>query len=227
MLRNLFLLVTIACGLAGAPAWAAEARIVGAVRVIDGDTIDVGTVRVRLHGIDAVEVAQTCRTEQGVTWACGQWVKSQVQRRYDRAHALCAVMDTDRYGRSVARCAVAGRDIGAELVAEGLATAYRRYATDYVALETAAIRADKGLWAMRMQAPEAFRHAVPTRPVAPVITASGQCRIKGNISAKGERIYHVPGQRYYDQTKISPGKGERWFCNAAEARAAGWRASKV
>jgi hypothetical protein len=30
--------------------------------------------------------------------------------------------------------------------------------------------------------------------------------------ASGERIYHVPGQRYYDKTQINEGKGERWFC---------------
>lgn len=214
-------------GLAGVPIMAAEARIAGTIRVIDGDTIDVGTMRVRLYGIDAVEVAQTCHTEQGVSWACGAWVKSQVDQRYGRARASCAVIDTDRYGRSVARCRVAGRDIAADLVAEGLATAYRRYAADYVALETAAIRADKGLWAMRMQAPAAFRQSAPASSAAPIFTVAGQCRIKGNISAKGGRIYHVPGQRYYAQTKISPSKGERWFCSAAEALAAGWRASRV
>ena len=33
------------------------------VRVIDGDTIDVGTDRIRLHAIDAPEIDQTCETE--------------------------------------------------------------------------------------------------------------------------------------------------------------------
>ena len=55
-----------------------------------------------------------------------------------------------------------------------------------------------------------------------------ECRIKGNISTKtGERIYHVPGQRFYEQTRIDPGKGERWFCSEEDARRAGWRKSKV
>ena len=59
-------------------------------------------------------------------------------------------------------------------------------------------------------------------------SASGQCNIKGNISVRsGERIYHVPGQEYYDETEIRPSQGERWFCSEAEARAAGWRRSKV
>ena len=49
------------------------------------------------------------------------------------------------------------------------------------------------------------------------------CVIKGNISSSGERIYHVPGQRYYDKTVISWSKGERWFCTEQEAVAADWR----
>lgn len=52
------------------------------------------------------------------------------------------------------------------------------------------------------------------------------CNIKGNISINtGERIYHVPGQKYYDNTIISPRYGERWFCSEADARRAGWRKS--
>ena len=52
------------------------------------------------------------------------------------------------------------------------------------------------------------------------------CLIKGNISASGERIYHVPGGRFYDRTVIDVARGERWFCSEAEAQAAGWRRSQ-
>lgn len=51
--------------------------------------------------------------------------------------------------------------------------------------------------------------------------------IKGNLSKKGERIHHLPWQRYYDETIISPEKGERWFCTEAEAVRNGWRKAKV
>ncbi|ASY70317.1 Succinoglycan biosynthesis protein [Sinorhizobium fredii CCBAU 83666] len=58
--------------------------------------------------------------------------------------------------------------------------------------------------------------------------SGASCEIKGNISIDtGERIFHVPGQRYYSQTKISPQYGERWFCSELEASGAGWRKSKV
>lgn len=45
--------------------------------------------------------------------------------------------------------------------------------------------------------------------------------IKGNITNKGEKIYHVPGGRFYNKTNP-----EAWFFTAEEARAAGYRASK-
>jgi len=54
------------------------------------------------------------------------------------------------------------------------------------------------------------------------------CYIKGNISIDTrEKIYHLPGQKWYDETVIFPGYGERWFCTEQEAIANGWRRSEV
>lgn len=54
------------------------------------------------------------------------------------------------------------------------------------------------------------------------------CNIKGNVSIEsGERIYHLPGQKYYSSTNIDSRFGERWFCSEAEAQSAGWRRSGV
>ncbi|MCO5062831.1 MAG: hypothetical protein M9924_00290 [Rhizobiaceae bacterium] len=58
--------------------------------------------------------------------------------------------------------------------------------------------------------------------------ARAACNIKGNVSINtGERIYHVPGQKYYEATIIRPEYGERYFCSEQEARRAGWRRSKI
>lgn len=44
---------------------------------------------------------------------------------------------------------------------------------------------------------------------------------------EGERIYHTPcGSQWYIRTRISPGKGEQWFCSEREALDAGWRAPR-
>ena len=50
------------------------------------------------------------------------------------------------------------------------------------------------------------------------------CLIKGNINREGEKIYHVPGSRSYDETRIDVDRGERWFCTEADALNEGWRA---
>ncbi|HNW94941.1 MAG TPA: hypothetical protein PKL60_02010 [Anaerolineaceae bacterium] len=52
------------------------------------------------------------------------------------------------------------------------------------------------------------------------------CDIKGNIAFETkEKIYHVPDQKYYDETIINADFGERWFCTEDEAIANGWRKS--
>lgn len=190
----------------------------GVLEVIDGDTVDVGGIRVRLFGIDAPEIGQACTDERGVAWPCGDWAAAQVAELYQGDSADCAALDTDRYGRTVARCAVQGLDIGAILVGAGLATAYRDYSDEYVLAETAAKSARLGIWAGDMQTPAAWRH----RDISP---ATGECQIKGNISDAGQ-IYHLPGGGSYAGTRINPDAGERWFCSQAEAVAAGWRAAR-
>lgn len=75
--------------------------------------------------------------------------------------------------------------------------------------------------------PPAPSRPAPRAPAAPAAPADpGGCVIKGNINSSGERIYHVPGGQFYDVTEITSSKGERMFCSAAEAVAAGWRASQ-
>jgi endonuclease YncB( thermonuclease family) len=201
---------------------AQAADVVGTVRVIDGDTFDVGGTRVRLHGIDAPERDQPCTSSQGEVWSCGQWVSDEVRARYQNAQAQCIPVTSDRYGRTVAKCFVNGTDVGRSLVQEGLAFAYRKYALDYDLDEKGAAIRNLCLHASTVEAPAAFRAARGAERAQPL----NGCVIKGNISSKGTRIYHSPDQRDYENTRISPNKGERWFCSASEAEAAGWRAAR-
>lgn len=191
----------------------------GPVRVIDGDTLDVGSTRVRLFGIDAPERDQPCTTLQGQNWACGDWATRQVAERFAGKTAQCSLMDTDRYGRSVARCTVAGRDIGQDLVREGIAFAYLKYSDDYLAQEQAAEAAGRGIHGHVVESPARYRLTRIKGRDAP----DPACRIKGNISKDSQRIYHLPGQAFYDKTSVNLKQGERWFCSEAQARASGWR----
>ena len=189
----------------------------GQARVIDGDTVDIADVRIRLFGIDAPERSQPC-DRNGQAWACGEWARVVLAGQISGTPVSCKVQDHDHYGRAVAICHAAGADIGQMMVEAGAARAYRRYSDRYVEAESAAAVARRGIWAARMQTPESYRH-----PAAAV--AQADCPIKGNISANG-RIYHRPGQRDYAATRISTARGEAFFCSEAAAQAAGFRPAR-
>jgi hypothetical protein len=115
----------------------------------------------------------------------------------------------------------------------GFATAYRRYSSDYVDEESEARAARRGIWAGEFDSPEDYRRdgrddaaAQRARTPQPATPRRDGCYIKGNTNGEGERIYHVPSSPSYGDAVIDEGKGERWFCTEAEARAAGWRAPR-
>lgn len=128
----------------------------GPARVVDGDSLVVGGQAVRLHGIDAPELGQTCERD-GAAWPCGRAAREALQGIVAAGHVQCRVNDVDRYRRAIARCTVAGRDAGALMVRRGLAVAYTRYSMDYLALENEARMAGRGIWAGRFVQPERWR----------------------------------------------------------------------
>ena len=202
------------------------ATLSGSARVVDGDTLAMDGVRVRLHGIDAPESSQSCRTG-GRSWPCGREATRALARLIANRPVACEEQDRDRYGRVVAVCNVAGLDVNAWMVAEGWALAYRRYSRAYVAQESRARAARRGVWGGEIVAPWEWRKGKRLEGARPAAQRdTGRCNIKGNIGTNGARIYHVPGGRYYEQTRIDTSKGERWFCTESEARGSGWRRSR-
>lgn len=220
MLRICALFVLLISPLSG------YANPAGVISVVDADTWDVGDTRVRLFGIDAPELNQECTRSDGSAWNCGRWASEQTRLRYDGQTATCRSITLDRYGRTVARCLVNGHDAGRVMVQDGLALAYRKYSMDYDLEEKRAHVTARGIHEGSIERPAEFRsRRVAQAPRAPQ-AAPGDCVIKGNISSKGTRIYHAPGQMHYDRTRISTTKGERWFCSEADAIAAGWRRAR-
>ena len=191
-----------------------QADLAGHARVIDGDTIEVDSARVRLFGIDAPESAQGCLAGSGRRW-CGEQATRALAGRIGGRSVACEERDQDRYGRIVAVCHHGGQDVNAWLVHEGWAMAYRRYSTAYVDQEEAARRAKRGIWRGQFVAPGDWRRGdrlkAATRD-APHASSGDRCdyNIKGNISHnRGKRIYHMPGDRDYERTRISTSRGER------------------
>ncbi len=135
--------LTIALCLLATPALA---DVTGTASVVDGDTIEVHGQQIRLHGIDAPESRQLCRLD-GNPWQCGKDAANALTDKIARRPVTCEDLGRDRYKRSIARCTVAGENLGQWMVQLGLALAYRRYSLDYVEEEADAQAAQRGLWA--------------------------------------------------------------------------------
>jgi len=196
--------------------------IIGSARVVDGDTIKFSNERIRLYGIDAPENTQTC-SRNGVMWGCGIEATKLLSKLIGKINISCIGRTRDHYGRLIADCSANGENLSAAMVESGLALAYRKYSKDYVNIEATAKMAKRGLWSGQFIPPWEWRKGKRLTPLKRANGSTKSCKIKGNIGAKGARIYHVPGNHWYDKTIISKSRGERWFCSEEEARSTGWR----
>lgn len=202
-----------------------HATLTGLAEAVDGDTLAVGGIRVRLEGIDAPEAEQTCIDAKGINWACGSEAHRTLARLIANMLVSCEERGFDKYKRLLGVCRAGGVEINAELVRRGLAWAFIRYSQSYVGLETEARRAKVGIWSGTAQPAWEYR-AARWQQADDGSEAPKGCPIKGNVSANG-RIYHLPWSPWYGRISMEAGVGKRWFCSEDEAIAAGWRPARV
>ena len=216
------------------------ADLSGVPSVVDGDTLAIGATKVRLEGIDAPETDQICLNANGVRRTCGIDVRDQLAVHIGGRAVICSPNGTDAYKRTLAICSLGGEDLNAWMVQQGWALAYVRYSSAYRKVEDDARTHQRGLWRGAFIAPWDWRHrntktvilgalsvpitaqAVLLAPSATEGAPSPECTIKGNVSRKGERIYHMQNQKFYARIRMDKGGGTRWFCTPEEAEAAGW-----
>lgn len=163
MLKTWVLILAVALGGISV----ANALVQGRATVVDGDTLEVQGVRIRLHGVDAVESAQQCRNKAGASYACGRQAANALSGWLGQRTVSCSRKDTDRYGRMVAECQVAGQSINAWLVNQGWAMAYVQYGgAVYLPLQNQAKAAGRGIWQGVFQAPWDYRRNPSNPPSA-------------------------------------------------------------
>ena len=127
--------------------------LVGAARAVDGDTIRLAGERIRLLGIDAPELEQTCKDARGADWPCGDLARREMAGLLAGATLSCVPAGHDVYGRLLARCSRGSDDLGATMVRAGLAVADG----DYWADQSAAQRHRIGIWAGTFERPAEWR----------------------------------------------------------------------
>jgi len=132
----------------------------------------------------------------------------------------------DKYGRLLAYVYIDGKMFNEILLSEGLArVAYvyspnTKYVDQFRAIQEEAITEEKGIWSIENYAREDGFHLQAATNKRTSNIVQQDCTIKGNINSKGEKIYHLPGGAYYDQTQP-----EMMFCSEEAAQKAGFRAA--
>lgn len=194
-------------------------------RLNDGDTFEIGGQKIRLKGIDAPEASQSCQDQNAKSYPCGDYATNYLRTLVQGQQVTCRGDEKDDYGRLIAYCFIDNQDLNRQMVASGWAVAYRRYDLTYVDQEAVARANSNGIWRGKFVQPAVYRSKAWQKARRVADSQGKECLIKGNITSEGDRIYHTPwGSRHYSRTRISTSRGERWFCDEAEALAAGWRA---
>ena len=124
----------------------------GRVTINDGDSLTLGTERIRLRGIDAPEFDQTCR-RNGADYPCGRRARESLSALVGGGAVSCSGWQRDKYDRLLAACTAGGRELNRSQVEAGWAIAYGGYEAE----EDAARRKGAGLWAGSFDRPRDWR----------------------------------------------------------------------
>ena len=123
----------------------------GNAKVVDGDTIVIKNLRIRLFGIDAPEKNQICKINSKA-YSCGRTSTEALKSLINGHRVLCQWKNLDVYGRPLAICSVPGRMEGSTISLNGMmvitgnAVAYKKYSKKYLDSENSAKESRIGIW---------------------------------------------------------------------------------
>ncbi|MEN5277992.1 thermonuclease family protein [Brucella sp. TWI432] len=126
----------------------------GSVYVIDGDTLVLNKAHIRLLGIDAPEMEQSCQIA-GHDYLCGRDARNALRTKTDGAAIRCEKHGFDKFGRTLGRCYRGEANLNQWMVEQGWAISYGDYRTE----EAEARRHKRGIWAGRFEMPDQWRKA--------------------------------------------------------------------
>ena len=195
-------------------------KVEGFAKSLTGDTVRIKGVSIRLSGIEAPELLQTCSLSSGQTWDCGYAALSALRRITGRHTVSCELGRALNSGLKTATCRIGREDIAAELVRQGHVFAVKGFFSSYASLEKKARAQKFGIWRGKAVRPKVFRERF--WKIAAKKAPNG-CPVKGPILSSRGKVYLMPWSRKYTRYRIRARRGERWFCSEQEALEAGWK----
>lgn len=131
--------------------------------IIDGDSVVVAGIEMRLLGIDAPELFQTCG-EWSAVYACGAKAKQHLLQLIGNKPITCKYNKFDKYHRALAYCYLGDTLLNLQMIKDGWAVSYYSFKK----AEAAAKKAKIGIWQSNFMQPKIWRknHHHDKRPLA-------------------------------------------------------------
>ncbi|NQU57524.1 MAG: thermonuclease family protein [Rhodospirillales bacterium] len=155
MMARPLILATVLLALIAGPARSGE--ITGAAHAINGDTMEVGGLTLRLYGIDAPELAQTCTSKKGKLQHCGDLARQMLDTLTKNIKVKCKEAGSDADGTTVATCFAGPFDINEQMIAAGWAFALMDEVPAYARAENFAKARLEGIWRGTFDMPAQWR----------------------------------------------------------------------
>ncbi len=143
-------------------------QLSGIPKIVDGDTVHINEYKIRLEGIDAPELNQSCKKPYlqissffglslNKNYECGKISKKKLIIKINNQPIKCISSSKDKYKRYLGTCYLGKLNLNKWMVREGYAVAYRRYSKRYLIDEKYAFENKLGLWEGTFLRPEKWR----------------------------------------------------------------------
>lgn len=136
------------------PAKSSNPVISGAItHIVDGDTFDIGSIRIRPLGYDTPEAGAKCESAAGIVDVYRQATEALSGLTVGKVISCEDTGKRDRDGRTIARCMVGDDDIASYLVAQGWGRDWPEYSGGAYCPQEREARVEKrGIWALQCPA---------------------------------------------------------------------------
>lgn len=142
-------------------------------RVRTGYLFELNGHFIKLFGMDAPDLAQTCLDKRQQKYDCGHQAKERLERLILGKNVTCQILMTTPKSDYVAVCTLGEYDIGATMISVGWAVANRALTDVYVPYEDMAHQKHLGLWEGQFVAPWTFRKQTATGTKTPPKQTAG------------------------------------------------------